>query len=182
MCVPLAVAAGVVSAAGSLVSGTQSLMQGNYEANLARQNAAMEREAARDSIMRGRDEARDFYRRVGQVKGEQRAAMAANGIDTGFGTAGAVQDDTQMLADEDAASLYKNIGERTRGFDINAANFVAEGRAAKQRGRNAMLNSVFEAGSSLMGGFQQHRGLQARLGRTVSSASPVYRVASRGAI
>lgn len=157
-------------------------MQGNYEANLARQNAAMEREAARDSITRGRDEARDFYRRVGQVKGQQRTALAANGLDTGFGTAGIVEDDAQMLADEDAAALYRNIGERTRGFDISAANQEAEGRAAKQRGRNAMLNSVFEAGSSLMGGFQQHRGLQARLGRSGSGASPVYRVASRGAI
>jgi hypothetical protein len=166
MCIPMAVAAAAVTAAGTLVSGVQGMMAANYEGELARRNAAMEVERARDSNERGRLEARAFFRDVGQIKGQQAASMAANGIDVGFGSAARTQQDTEMLAREDATSLYSNVHERTRGFDINAANFRAEAAAARQRGRSAIVNSVFQAGSSLMGGFQQHRAMRARLGVT----------------
>lgn len=165
MCLPaLPVIAGAVSAAGSLMNGFMGMQAAGYEARVANRNADMQVEAARDSIDRGRDEARDFYRQLGQIKGQQRTALAANGIDTGFGTAGIVEDDTARGGAEDASNLYRNIHERTRGFEINAANYRSEAAAAKHRGRVGMINSVFEAGSSLMGGFQQQRGMRARLG------------------
>lgn len=164
MCLPLAVAAGAVAAAGSLVNGVMGMQSANYEAAVNRQNANLEAEAARDSIVRGRDEARDFYRQLGQIKGRQNAALAANGIDTSFGTADIVQADTEQGGREDAGNLYRNVNERTRGHDINAANFRSGAKAAKFRGKMGMINSVFEAGSSLMGGFQQQRAVRARLG------------------
>lgn len=171
MCLPLAVAAGIVSAAGSLTSGIQGMVQANYEARVNKENARLSEEQARDSIDRGRDEARSFYRQVGQVKGQEVASMAANGIDTGFGTALTVQQDTAAGADEDASNLYHNINERTRGFDINARNYREEAAAAKARGRTAMVNSVFQAGSSLMGGFSQNSALRARMGITGGGAT-----------
>lgn len=164
MCSPAAlplVAAGM-SAAGSLVGGMQALAQGNYESSIARQNVRLENERANESTLRGREEARNLYRRVSEVKGQQVAAMAANGIDVGYGSGLRTQQDTALLAQEDADALYRNVSERTRGFDIGASNFAAEGRAAKFRGRSAMVNSVFEAGSSLMGGFQQQRVMRAK--------------------
>ena len=166
MCLPLPIIAGATMAAGQLVSGVQGMMAANYEGEVARRNAALEVERARDSIDRGRLEARALYRDIGQTKGQQVAAMAANGIDVGFGSAARTQDDTDALAAEDVGNLYSNIEQRTRGFDINASNFVAESRAARQRGRAALVNSVFQAGSSLMGGFQQQAGMRARLGIT----------------
>jgi hypothetical protein len=136
----------------------------NYEGELARRNAALEVERARDSNERGRLEARSFFRDVGQVKGQQAASMAANGIDVGFGSAVRTAEDTQMIADEDATSLYRNIGERTRGFDINASNFRSEAAAARARGRAAITGGVIGAASSLMSGFQQQSMTRARLG------------------
>jgi hypothetical protein len=161
MCLPMAAAAGAAMAAGQLFQGFSALQQGNYEGAMARRNAAMEVEAARDSIDRGRDEARDLYRDVGRVKGEQRAAMAANGIDLGFGTAVHVQEDTTRLAREDADNLYRNVHERTRGRLINAQNFRAEASAARHRGRSAMVGSVFSAAGSVAGGFQQQAAINA---------------------
>lgn len=166
MCVPLAVAAGITMAAGQLYSGMSALAQGNYESNVAKTNAGLEVERARDSIDRGALERRDFYREVGKAKGEQVASMAANGIDLGFGSGLRTQQDTAMLAQEDARDLYRNIDERTRGHDINASNFRAEAKAARSRGRTAMVGSVFQAAGSVMGGFQQQAGMRARLGIT----------------
>ena len=159
MCLPLAVAAGAISAAGALTSGVQGMMAANYEGEVARRNAALEVERARDSTERGRWERRAFFRDIGQLKGQQTASMAANGIDVGFGSAERTAQDTAMLADEDARTLYSNINERTRGFDINASNVMAERAAARQRKWAIGTKAVFDAGSSLMGGLQQQRAL-----------------------
>lgn len=171
MCVPLAVAAAATMAAGQLFQGYTAMQQGQYEADLAKRNAAMEVEAARDSIERGKLESRDLHRDVARTKGEQVAALAANGIDLGFGSGLRVQQDTAALAAEDAQALYDNIHERVRGQLINAQNFEAEARAARHRGKTAMVGSVFQAGGSLMGGFQQQAAIRAKvdppkLGRT----------------
>ena len=150
MCLPLAVAAGAISAAGALTSGVQGMMAANYEGEVARRNAALEVERARDSTERGRWERRAFFRDIGQLKGQQTASMAANGIDVGFGSAERTAQDTAMLADEDARTLYSNI---------NASNFMAERAAARQRKWAIGTKAVFDAGSSLMGGLQQQRAL-----------------------
>jgi hypothetical protein len=153
-----------MSAAGSVVQGMSANAQGKYEAGIAKQNAALERESAIQSIKQGQNERRDYWRKVGSVKGQQVASMAANGIDVGYGTADRVQSDTQMLADEDAANLYENIHQRTRGHVINAANYKAEAKAAKQRGKAALVGSVFQAGSSLMSGLTQASQMKAKMG------------------
>jgi hypothetical protein len=140
------------------------MASGNYQAKVAKANAGLEYEAARDSEDQGRRDSLSFYRQVGRLKGDQIAAMAANGIDVGFGSAARVQDDTASLAREDAGNVYRNTYERTRGNLINAANFVSEAKSARSQGQAAMIGSLFQAGGSLMGGFQQQRFLKAKLG------------------
>ena len=164
-----------MAAAGALMQGVQGMQQGNYEAAVAKQNASIARDAAGDSITRGQKEAAQFYRQVGQTKGEQVAAMSANGIDVGSGTALTVQQDTQAGADEDAQSLYHNIDQRTRGYLISATNDMAAANAAKARGRNAMISGVFNAGQSAMGAFTQMQGLQAKFGVTRGDARGLFK-------
>lgn len=155
LAVPLAIAGSVVSAAGQLSQGAAAKSQANAEASVAKQNAGLEIEAAHDSVQQGKDDARDFWRDVSTTKGQQVAAMAANGIDIGYGSAQRLQDDTQMVAEEKASTLYKNSQQRTRGHYITAQNYVQQGKAAKARGKAAMIGSVFGAASSIMGGLSQ---------------------------
>lgn len=159
----MAIAAGAIQGAGALYGGMQANAQGKYESEVAKRNAALEVEAARESVLTGQDERRKFWREIGQVKGQQTASMAANNIDLGYGTAARVQDDTQMLANEDAKNLYRNIEERTRAHQINATNFVSEAKAARQRGKAALVGSVFSAASSLLGGMSQATALRAKI-------------------
>lgn len=144
------------------------MMQGTYEARVARQNEAIEAERGRQSIVQGQIESRDFYRSLGRLKGQQEASMAANGVDLGFGTPLTVQQDTAQGGEDDATNMHRAQLERLKGYDISGANFQSEAAAAKFRGRSAMVNSAFEAGTSLMGGFQQQRAFRARslTGRT----------------
>lgn len=145
------------------MGGLQANAQGKYESNIAKRNAALEVEAARESVLAGQDERRAFWRKIGQVKGQNLAAMAANGIDVGYGSAQRLQDDTAILASEDAKNLYGNIEKRTRGHHINASNFVAEAKAARQRGKAALTQSFFGAASSLLGGATQYASLKAKM-------------------
>jgi hypothetical protein len=167
MCIPVAaaaIAAGAISAAGTVMQGYSAMQQGNYEAGVHRINAKLEREAAEQSLKAGESERKDFWRKVGQVKGQQAASMAANGIDLGFGTAARIQDDTQRLANEDATNLYENIHQRTRGYIINNWNERMAAKSAKQQGKAAFAGSLFQGASSLLGGFTQASQLKTRMG------------------
>jgi hypothetical protein len=167
MCLPLAalpIIAGGVSAAGSLFSGMQANAQGQYESDVAKRNATMEIKAAHQSVLTGYGERRDYWRKVGSTKGQQIASMAANGIDVDFGAGARTQEDTQVLASEDADNLYRNINERTKGHEINASNFVTEAKAARRQGKAALVGSVFNAAGSILGGVQQGMGMKAKMG------------------
>jgi hypothetical protein len=168
MCLPaaalpaLAIASSVASAGGQLYGGMQANAQGKYESRIAKRNAALEVEGSRASIEAGVGERRDYWRKIGAIKGQNIASMAANGIDVGFGAGERIQQDTNMLAREDARKLYSNIEERTRGHHINASNYVAESKAAKSRGKAALVGSMFGAASSLLGGATQYSKLKAK--------------------
>lgn len=158
----MAIASGFIQGAGQLYSGLAANAQGKYESQVAKINAQQEVEAAHESYLQGQNERRDFWRKIGQVKGQNLAAMAANGIDVNFGTAARVQDDTQMLAEADAENLYRNIEQRTKGHQINASNFVSEAKAARARGKAALIGSAIGAAGSILGGFQQASALKAK--------------------
>lgn len=144
------------------MGGMQANAQGKYESQMAQRNSEMEVEGYREERGIAQDEQRSFWRKVGATKGQQVASMAANGIDVGYGTAARIQDDTQMLANEDAKNMYRNQQQRQRGHLINASNYTGEARAARQRGKSALTQSFFSAGSSLLGGATQAFGLSAK--------------------
>jgi hypothetical protein len=149
----------------------QARAQGNYEAQVARQNAQLEVESYQNSRTNAGLDQRDYWRKVAAIKGQQVAAMAANGIDVGFGAGQRVQDDTQMLAEDDSLRLADKDHEDARGHLIQASNFTTQGVAAKQRGKDAFTSSLFGAGASLLSGLSQASALQAKMGGGGSSKS-----------
>ena len=166
MCIPLAaglaIASGVTSAAGQIMAGQQAKAQANYNAAVAKENAAQEVSAYQDYKGAEVDERTRFWRQVGQVKGQQEASMAANGIDIGFGSAARLRSDTQLLANEDAKNLYRNQSAKEKGYLINASNYTSEAVAQKMQGRAAVTNSYFGALSSLLGSASQAAGMSAK--------------------
>lgn len=174
MCLPLlpalAVAGAGLSAAGQIQGGLQASAQGRYESDMAKRNAALEIEGYQEDRLAAQDQRRDFWRKVGATKGQQVAAMAANGIDVGYGTAERIQLDTQQLSEEDARNLYKNQQQQQRGRLINASNYTAEAKAARQRGKSALIQSAFSAASTLVAGATQAAGFSAKMGTSTASA------------
>ncbi|WP_235522976.1 hypothetical protein [Novosphingobium sp. Leaf2] len=116
----------------------------------------MEREAGQQEMENTREAALDHYRKVGQLKGAQRARAAAGGVSVDMGTAQWVQDDTEMLGREDANRIYKQGAQNVRGHDIQASNYTGQASASRQAGTMALIKSGFDAGSSILSGANQY--------------------------
>jgi len=120
----------------------------------------MEREAAQQAQLNTREAALEQYRKMGAIQGAQRARAAANGVSVDWGTAAAVQADTQLLGREDVRRIYDQGAQQVRGFEIQASNFLGEASARRQEGTAALVKGVFDAGSSILGGAQQYKNLK----------------------
>lgn len=156
MCAPIPIIAAGVAAAGSIFGGLASRAQSRFEAKVADRNASMEREAAQQEIQNTKEAALDHYRKVGQLKGQQRARAAAAGVGVDFGTAAQVVDDTEMLAREDVGRIYQQGAQNVRGRDIAASNFTSQAGASRQAGTAALVKGAFDAGKSLLSGANQY--------------------------
>lgn len=162
MCAPLPLIAAGLSAVGTGVGALQANAQARYQAKIAEQNASMEREAAEQSILNTQEEALAHYRKVGALKGAQRARAAGNGVSIDYGTAADVLADTDLLAREDVSRIYKQGNQRTRGFEIAAANYMGEASAQRQAGAGALVKGAFDMGSTVLSGAAQYNKLKAR--------------------
>jgi hypothetical protein len=143
------------------MQGQQARAQANYNASVAKENARQEVDAYQTERGQEVQERQNFWRQVGQVKGQQAASMAANGIDLGFGSAARLQSDTTKLAYEDAQNLYRNEEQKRKGYLINASNYTSEAIANKMQGNAAVTNSYFGAIGSILGGASQAASLSA---------------------
>lgn len=156
MCPPfLALGASVISAAGSVYGGMAERAQGRYEQQVNNQNAMLERRKITDAQERGAIDQMRRYRESAAAIGRIRANAGKGGLDADFGSVLEGQQDTQMIADEDVYTIGRNTTREIEGYDINAANYVARGRAARARGNAAFTGSLFSATSTLLGGASQ---------------------------
>lgn len=164
MCGPpaLAAAAAVVSMAGTGMKALQANAQAKYQAKIAERNAALEREAGLQEDKATKEAALAHYRKVGQLKGQQRLAAAANGVSADFGTAADVLADTDMLSREDVRRLYEDGNNRRRSRDIAASNYMGEAQASRQAGKGALIGGLFDMTATALGGAQQYKTLKSQ--------------------
>lgn len=143
------VAAGIagtaLGAVGSYQQGKAQAAAYSYQAKvaeenrkLALQNAAMERQT-------GLEEARRQRIATLQAIGKQEVALAANGVDVGYGTSLDLIEDTAMLGELDALTIEYNSEKRARNYDIEAMNFANEANLAQFSARNARTAGTMNA-------------------------------------
>jgi hypothetical protein len=159
MCVPpmiaLAAAGTVASMAGQFVQGQAAYTQAKYEQSAANANAALARQQASDSIELTDKEAAQRYRQESQLEGTQQAAMAANGIDTTFGSAASTLRDDKMIAAEDVGNIYQAGQNRTMGYLTDAYNYRLKAQAAKSAASSTKIATGLGMLSTALGGASQ---------------------------
>lgn len=153
--------AGAYSSASAIRSSAASqaaIAQAN--ARIAEANAGASEAQARVALARGQRDAGLQRLRTRNLKGSQRAAMAANGIDLASDTAVDVLTSSDIMGEEDVRSIEQAALADAWGFQMQAMNQRAAGagltaQANSTRASAAGVSPLGAAYSSLLTGAGQ---------------------------
>lgn len=120
-----------------------------FQAQTADTNARIAELGAQSALSAGHQQIAAQTMRAGQVKGAQRAAMAANGVDLGVGSAREVQASTEILKEIDKNTLEANAIRSAWGYRTEALN--ARSRALVSRASASGIHPGGAAMTSLIG-------------------------------
>lgn len=96
----------------------------NLKAQTARNNAQLSAWQSQDATRRGQINANAIRMRGAQLKGTQRATMAANGVDLGVGSALRILSDTDLFTGIDAGTALDNAAREAWALRNQAAGFT----------------------------------------------------------
>jgi len=162
----LTIASSAIGAVGAIQQGNAqaAAMQAQanaatYNAQVADMNAKIEDRRARDALERGQEEEQRLRLQAAQLQGRQRAAMAANGVDLGFGSPLDTILDTAVMAERDALRVRRAAANEAYDFDMRATNMRADanlGRmnaASSRAGASAARTAGYlNAAGTVLGG------------------------------
>jgi hypothetical protein len=146
-----------MGAAGAMAMGAYTMFSGvsdaaakseqaHHELTMAEQNARFSELQEADAKDRGVRDAARVRGRVRQVRGSQRAALAAQGIDINSGSARDVQTDTETLGALDELTVRNNAWREAWGYKTQALNYRMEGQMAYKAGQSAANKSLLTGG------------------------------------
>lgn len=124
MCEPttLAIAGLAISAIGTGVAYDQQRQAGKANAQIAENNAKLAADDARNEMALGDRETQHQAWRTRALEGQQRAAIAAQGIDASIGTPLDILGETAMFGEIDQQAIRLNTARRAWGFNAQAQN------------------------------------------------------------
>lgn len=143
MCLPMAAMALAASIGSTALSA-----YGAYQQSAAQKSAYQAQAAAADRERaaageRADQEARRIGAQVANTRGQQAAALAANGVDASFGSSAGVLATTDYYGMEDLQTSAKNAQD---------TDYAYRDRAAQARSAAAQTNPGLAAATSLLGG------------------------------
>lgn len=123
--------------------------EGRYLQQTYQMNADLARMQAEDAIDRGKTAVRDLKKQTKRLIGAQRAALAAQGIEVGDGSALDVQMDTAGQSAEDQLRIKNNAWREAYGYKTQAVNYESQGNFARLAGRNKSRNTIMTTGLAI---------------------------------
>jgi hypothetical protein len=95
----------IMMAASTVLSAGAQYQQGQVAKQVGRNNQIMAEYAAQDALRRGEEDAQKVRQQADQLKGRQRALMAAKGLDLTEGTPADILDQTDFFGQTDIATM-----------------------------------------------------------------------------
>ena len=108
-----------------------------YEAAVAANNQKIAQYQSGLAIQNGQIMAENQQLKTNQVMGDQRAAMAANGVDLGTGSSADVLATTKFMGERDSLTIQDNAARQAWGYQLQAQNYGNEANTD-----NAMKNAI----------------------------------------
>ena len=121
------------------------------QANIARLNAQMMEWQAQSRLHANTKDQVRLTMQAGQTKASQRAALAANGIAVGEGSAAELQASTDIIKEIDSNQLTANARREAWGMRMQAAQYEGQALMAEAQKKNKWLTF----GTTLLNGASQ---------------------------
>lgn len=141
-----------VSAYGQYKAGQAQKAAANYQAEVDKRNAVVAQENANMERQAGIEEQRRQRLKTAQVIGQQKVAMAANGLDINSGTAADLLKDTAELGELDALMIGYDAERRARNHGVQGSNFMSQATLNQMSASNAFKSGLISAGGTMLGG------------------------------
>lgn len=141
-----------LSAADSIRDGKQQAAQADYQAALARNNAAVAEQSARDAVTAGK--AAEQRQRItnSQKIGSMRAQMGASGVDSGMGSALDGSAAIAMMGEADALNVRDEWLRNQNSYLQKANDFSNQASLYGYSARNNKTNGAWKGSESLLSG------------------------------
>lgn len=124
-----------------------------YDQKVAENNASISDYQSRDAARRGQMAAEDHMQSAAQTKSQQVVNLAARGLDISQGSALALLQDTDFMANQDLKRINDNVARERWGIDLQTSNFR---ETARMHGKaadniNPLMDGLMAGGKAFMG-------------------------------
>ena len=154
----LTIGSTLMGAAGAIQQGQASAASNRYNAQVQDMNAVLADRKARDATERGVLAEQRKRQQVAQVRGQQTAAMAANGVDLSFGSPLDTIVDTSVLGELDALTIRTNAARESYDFKTDAVNKRAGATMSRAQADSAATGGYMKAAGTILAGAGQAYG------------------------
>ena len=138
-----------MSMVGAMNSADAQKQAFAYQAQVAANNADIARQQATLAIQNGQTREQTQQLKTGQIYGAQRAAMAANGIDLGEGSATDMLATTRFMGDRDALTIRDDAARSAWAARVQAASYDSQGSLMRAQGD--AIDPMMAGATSLLG-------------------------------
>lgn len=144
----LQIAGAVSGVLGSYSSSKATKQAYEYQAKVNENNAKIAEWQAADAITRGQKSEQQLRLKAAQLKGSQRAGMAARGVSLDEGSPLSILQDTEYMTENDALTVRDNASKEAWAYRNQGANYSSD--AAMLSARAKAENPLKAAGGSLL--------------------------------
>ena len=141
----------ITKGVGAVAEANAQREQGKYQKHMMEVNAKMAEDQGDDAIRLGDLEANKAGQKASALRGSQRAAYAAQGIDVNSGVAAETQADTVALSKLDEITIKNNAWRTAWGYKVEALNSRSKGEFAKIAADKSANNTLLTGGISALG-------------------------------
>ena len=149
----IALFSSLLGAVGGIQQARAQSDAAKYNAKVGEMNATLADRRAKDALERGKIEEQRKRQEVSQIKGRQKAAMAANGLDIGFGSPLDTIVDTATLGELDALTIRTNSAREAYDNNVDAENRRAGATLDRMSARSALQGGYLSAAGTVLTGF-----------------------------
>lgn len=142
----------ITSAIGSIYQGSAQAAQYNYQSGVAQINSTLAKQNANYAVMEGGAAAQRVGIQTAQEVGAERAGQGFGNINVNTGSARAVQTSQREVGQLGEATAQYNAAQRAYGFNVKAAQDVAQAGALQLAASTSTTAGDIGAVSSVLGG------------------------------